>query len=138
MTLRAGASQRAASRSAAKAAWAQEAAARYRHGATVAELAIAYAVSTSTVYRTLAAAGVPMRRSGPARTPIPVAEAARLYAAGQTLRQLAQRYGVGEQVIYDRLTEAGVPLRRKTDRKLVDPALLTRLAQQLVSLDAAR
>jgi uncharacterized protein (DUF433 family) len=138
VTLRVGAPGRGASRSAARSVWAREVAARYRDGATVTELATAYAVSTSTLYRTLAAAGVAMRRSGPARTPIPVAEAARLYAAGQTLRQLAQRYGVGEQVISGRLTEAGTPLRRNTDRKPVDPALLTRLARQLVSLDTAR
>jgi uncharacterized protein (DUF433 family) len=126
------------SQSAAKPAWAQEVAARYRHGATVAELAAAYAVSTSMVYRTLSAASVPMRRSGPARTRIPIQEAARLYAAGQTLRQLADRYGVGERIIADRLTEVGTPLRRNTDREKVDPALLARLAQQLVGLDAAR
>jgi uncharacterized protein (DUF433 family) len=115
-----------------------EAAARYRQGATLVELAAAYAVSASTVHRALVAAGVAMRRSGPARTPIPVAEAAQLYAAGQTLRQLAGRYGVGERIIYGRLSEAGTPMRRKTDRKQVDPALLARLAQQLTSLDQAR
>jgi uncharacterized protein (DUF433 family) len=130
--------RRGTSQPATRPAWAREAAARYRHGATVAELAAAYAVSASTVYRTLSAAGVTMRRSGPARTTIPIREAAQLYAAGQTLRQLADRYGVGERIIAARLTEAGVPLRRNTDRKQVDPALLTRLAQQLVGLDAAR
>jgi uncharacterized protein (DUF433 family) len=134
----AGVTIRRAPRPGGKSAWAQEAATRYQQGATVAELASAYAVSASTVYRTLSAAGVTMRRSGPARTPIPVEEAARLYAAGQTLRQLADRYGVGERIISDRLTEAGTPLRRRTDRKSVDPALLARLTQQLVSLDAVR
>jgi uncharacterized protein (DUF433 family) len=129
---------RGTSQPAAKPAWAQEAAVRYQHGATVAELAAVYAVSASTVYRTLSAAGVTMRRSGPAPTTVPIREAARLYVAGQTLGQLADRYGVGERIIAERLTEAGVPLRRNTDRKEVDPALLARLAQQLVGLDAAR
>jgi transcriptional regulator with XRE-family HTH domain len=138
VTPRPGAPRLAASGQAAESAWVQDAATRYRHGATLAEVAAAYAVSTSTVYRKLTAAGVTMRRSGPARTTIPITEAARLYAAGQTLRQLAGRYGVSERIIADRLTEAGTPLRRNTDRKQVDPAMLTRLAQQLVGLDASR
>ena len=107
-----------------------EAAARYRHGATLRELAAAYAVTARTVRRQLIAAGVTLRSRAPGRIPIPVEEAAQLYASGQTMRQLANRYGVSETVIYHRLTEAGIPLRRKTDRKQVDPALLARLAQQ--------
>jgi lambda repressor-like predicted transcriptional regulator len=113
-----------------------EAAARYRRGATLTELAAAYAVTRQTIGRKLAAAGVPLRSRVGGRIPIPVAEAAELYRSGQTLRQIAGRYGVCESVIHHRLTEAGVPLRRKSARKQVDPALLARLAQ-LVGLDQA-
>jgi uncharacterized protein (DUF433 family) len=120
-----------------------EAAARYRQGATLAELAASYAVTRQTIRRKLTASGVTLRSPrpgrpghGPGRIPIPVEEAAQLYRSGQTLRQVAGRYGVCETVIYNRLTEAGVSLRRKTDRKQVGPALLARLAQQ-VGLDAA-
>jgi uncharacterized protein (DUF433 family) len=109
----------------------QEAAARYRQGTTLTELAASYAVTARTVRRQLLAAGVPLRSRGPGRIPIPVVEAAELYASGQTLRQVAARYGVCETVIYDRFTEAGLPLRRKTDRKQVDPELLVHLAQQI-------
>jgi hypothetical protein len=108
----------------------KEAAARYRQGVTLTELADAYAVTAPTMRRKLTAAGVPQRSRGPGRIPIPVEEAARLYTAGQTMRQLADRYGVCETVIYNRLTEAGTRLRRKTDRKQVDAALLARLAEQ--------
>jgi len=108
----------------------EEAAARYRQGATLTELAAAYAVTRWTIRRRLAAAGVPLRSRAPVPIPIPVQEAAGLYRSGQTLRQLAGRYGVCETVIYDRLTQAGVPLRRKNDRKQADPALLAHLARQ--------
>jgi uncharacterized protein (DUF433 family) len=122
---------RAAPRRAAKPIPVQEAAARYRRGATLAELAASYAVTGRTVRRQLLAAGVSLRSRAPGRIPIPVTEAARLYVTGQTLRQIGARYGVCETVIYDRFTEAGVPLRRKTDRKQVAPELLARLAQQI-------
>lgn len=109
----------------------QEAAARYRQGATLAELASAYAVGGRTIRRQLTAAGVPLRSRGPGRIPIPVQEAAQLYRSGQTIRQIAGRYGVSETVIYNRLAEASVSLRRRTDRKQVDPALLARLAHDV-------
>jgi uncharacterized protein (DUF433 family) len=129
-------SGRVSSRRAAKPIPVQEAAERYREGATLKDLATRYAVTARTVRRQLIAAGVSLRSRGTGRIPIPVAEAAGLYASGQTLRQVAQRYGVCETVIYDRFTEAGVPLRRKTDRKQVDLELLARLAQQ-IGLDTA-
>jgi uncharacterized protein (DUF433 family) len=112
----------------------EEAAARYRNGATLTDLAAAYAVTARTIRGRLLAAGVPLRSHAPGRIPIPIEEAAQLYRSGLTVRQIAYRYGVSETVVYNRLTEAGMPLRSKTGYKQVDPALLARLAEQ-VGLD---
>lgn len=113
----------------------EEAATRYRQGATLTDLAAAYAVTARTIRGRLLAAGVTLRSRAPGRIPIPIEEAAELYRSGLTMRQIADRYGVCETVIHNRLTEADVPLRSKTDYKQVDPALLARLAQQLTGLD---
>ncbi|WP_236653298.1 helix-turn-helix domain-containing protein [Streptacidiphilus melanogenes] len=104
-------------------------AARYRHGATVRELATATGLSPSTVLNRLRMVDTPMRtqqqtlalRQGPDRARL----ANRLrttYQGGATVTALAERHGLSARTVRRLLREAGTVLRSSAETRTLNRA----------------
>lgn len=86
-------------------------AARYRDGASLADLEALTGWSDNTLRRLLARAGVEMRPAHRRRAVVDASRLAARYLAGETLADIAARSGLGVSTVRRTLLRAGVTLR---------------------------
>jgi DNA-directed RNA polymerase specialized sigma24 family protein len=84
---------------------------RYKDGATIRELALAFAVHRTTVMALLDRQGMPRRGNGRKLTDDDVAKAARLYASSLSLAEVAERFNVTARTVREGLVKAGERIR---------------------------
>ena len=91
---------------------------RYAAGATLAELAEAFDVSSHIIWRRVVEAGVERRPTGRRRTHADAEVIVRRYRDGASIVQLARERGMDRKAVHRMLVEAGVEIESRRRRSL--------------------